>query len=99
MSDHNRDAVTFCALLGAGRRMALPPVTVQYWAIIVRSLPLFFPAGSFHERRMFFQHLLPRWEREAFPPVLTFPSLPFPFLPAYNNENARVSEPALARRR
>ena len=96
MSDHNHDALTFCALLGAGRRVAFPRVTVQYWAIIVRSLP-FFPAGSFHERRTFFQHLLPRWERGL--PVLTSPSLPFPFLPAYNDENVRVSEPALARRR
>ena len=73
MSDHNHDALTFCALLRAGRRVAFPRVTVQYWAIIVRSLPLF--SGRFFPRTP-----------NVFPtpvaamgagglPVLTFPSL------------------------
>lgn len=73
MSDHNHDALTFCALLSAGRRVAFPRVTVQYWAIIVRSLPLF--SGRFFPRTP-----------NVFPtPVAAMgggpsrPHLPFPF--------------------
>ena len=87
MSDHNHDALTFCALLSAGRRVAFPRVTVQYWAIIVRSLPLF--SGRFFPRT---PNVFPTpvAAMGAGLPVLTFLSL---------SASVQRRECALARRR
>ena len=75
MSDHNHDAAIFCAHVGVG--WPFPRVTVQYWAVIVRSYRRFaFSSDRSTKRCGIFQHLL---LRASGPMQWAIPSLPFSF--------------------